>query len=218
MEPSERLIAKKLEWAQAKRGLSVEDGVMQDHRARGGRMPPGQHHVNGWPVLDLGIHPSIPLHEWRLSVTGSVEQSFTWNWDDFLAQPQVQTVSDFHCVTTWSTFENHWEGVSFRHLIEIARPHPEACFVYFTSYDNYSTNLPLEACQADDVLLTHRWNGESLACEHGGPVRVIVPKRYAWKGAKWIKEISFLAHDRLGYWEVRGYSNTALPWQEDRYA
>lgn len=217
MEYNDKLIAKKEEWAKYKRGLT-EDGVMQDHRPRTARLPPGQHVTKGWPVLDLGIHPSIPLEQWTLAVGGLVQAPFTWNWDDFMAQPQVQLTSDFHCVTTWSTFDNVWEGVTFRQLMQVARPRPEARFVYFTTYDNYSTNLPLEACDDDDVLLTRTWNGQPLPREHGGPVRIIVPKRYAWKGAKWVKEILFLEQDRLGYWEVRGYSNTALPWEEDRYA
>ncbi len=217
MEPNERLIAKKVEWAQAKRGL-LEDGVAQDQRTRHDRLPPGQHKVSNWPVLDLGIHPDLPLDKWTLTVGGLVEQSFTWTWEQFLAQPQVELVTDFHCVTTWSTFDNAWKGVLFRHVMQIAQPSPEAKFVYFTSYDNYSTNMPLEACDDDDVLLIHRWNGKPLPKEHGGPVRMHVPKRYAWKGAKWVKEIIFLAEDKPGYWEVRGYSNTALPWEEDRYA
>lgn len=217
-EPNEKLIAKKVEWAQAKRGLSLEEGVIQDRRARGNRLPPGQHLTKGWPVLDLGIHPTISPADWRLSVQGEVDQPFVWTWDDFLAQPQIQDVSDFHCVTTWSTFDNTWQGISFRHIMQMAKLRPTVRFVSFTAYDNYSTNLPLEACEDDDVLLVHTWNGQPLPKEHGGPARMIVPKRYAWKGAKWIKEIVFLNDDRKGYWEVRGYSNSALPWDEDRYA
>ena len=217
-EPNERLIAKKQEWAKARRGMSVEEGVIQDTRPRGDRLPPGQHLVKNWPILDLGIHPTIEPDGWSLSVGGLVESPLTWTWGQFLAQPQVTTVSDFHCVTTWSTFDNTWEGVRFRHLVEVVRPRPEALFVSFSSYDNYSTNLPLDACLDDDVLLVRTWNGQPLSREHGGPVRMIVPKRYAWKAAKWVKEILFLENDRKGYWEVRGYSNTALPWREDRYA
>ncbi|WP_447978963.1 sulfite oxidase-like oxidoreductase [Candidatus Nitrospira bockiana] len=216
-EPNEKLIAKKQEWAKMRRGLSLEEGAVHDERPRVQRLPPGQHLTKGWPVLDLGIHPTIPLEEWRLSIGGLVERPVTWTWEEFLAQPQITSVSDFHCVTTWSTFDNTWEGVAFRRLIHVVRPLPEARFVYFTSYDNYSTNLPLDACDEDDVLLARTWNGQPLAKEHGGPLRVIVPKRYAWKGAKWVKEILFLDQDRKGYWEVRGYSNTALPWEEDRY-
>lgn len=217
-ERNDKLIAKKQEWARTRRGMSVEEGVIQDLRPRGDRLPPGQHLTKGWPVLDLGIHPEIRLEEWTLSIGGLVERPVTWTWDTFLAQPHIQSVSDFHCVTTWSTFDNQWEGVAFRHLLSVVRPRPEARYVHFTSYDDYSTNLPLEACDDDDVLLARTLNGGALSREHGGPVRVIVPKRYAWKGAKWVKDITFLEHDRKGYWEVRGYSNTALPWQEDRYA
>jgi len=216
-ERNDKLLDKKEEWAKAKRGL-VEDGVTQDHRARGERLPPGQHLTKGWPVLDLGVHPTISLDQWSLTVGGLIDQPFTWTWEEFLAQPQTQSVSDFHCVTTWSTFDNRWEGVSFRHLLQAAQPRTEARFVYFTTYDNYSTNLPLDACADEDVLLARLWNEQPLPREHGGPVRVIIPKRYAWKGAKWVKAITFLENDRLGYWEVRGYSNTALPWDEDRYA
>lgn len=217
MEPNERLIAKKLEWARGRRGL-LEEGVMRDQRTRQSRLPPGQHVVKGWPVLDLGIRPDIQLDQWTLSVGGLVASPFTWTWKDFLDQPQVRLVADFHCVTTWSTFDNTWDGVSFRHVMQVARVQPAARFVYFVSYDGYTTNLPLEACDDDEVLLVHGWNGEPLTPEHGAPVRMLVPKRYAWKGAKWIKEIHFLDRDRLGYWEQRGFSNTALPWEEDRYA
>ena len=142
----------------------------------------------------------------------------TWGWEDLLAQPQLKSVSDFHCVTTWSTFDNEWEGVSFRRIMEIVRPLSLAQFVLFKSYDDYTTNLPLEACVDGDVLLAHTWNGKPLTIEHGGPVRFIVPKRYAWKGAKWVKEIFFSDRDQKGYWEVRGYSNSALPWENDRYS
>ncbi len=217
MEPNERLIKKKLEWAQGRRGL-LEEGVMRDQRTRQSRLPPGQHVVKGWPVLDLGIRPDIQIDQWTLSVGGLVESPLTWTWKAFLEQPQVRLAADFHCVTTWSTFDNVWEGVSFRHVMQMARVQPAARFVYVVSYDDYTTNLPLEACDEEDVLLVRSWNGEPLTPEHGAPVRMLVPKRYAWKGAKWIKEIRFLDRDRLGYWEQRGYSNSALPWEEDRYA
>jgi DMSO/TMAO reductase YedYZ molybdopterin-dependent catalytic subunit len=216
MEENERLIAKKEAWAEAKRGLT-EEGVPPDSRTRQTRLPPGQHITKGWPVLDVGIHPTISLADWRLTIGGLVEQETIWSSEDFLTQPQVRSVSDFHCVTTWSTFDNLWEGVSFRHLISVVRPLPQARFILFSGYDGYSTNLPREACEDNDALLAYQWNGQPLPKEHGGPVRVIVPKRYAWKGAKWIKEIIFAEHDKPGFWEVRGYSNTALPWEEDRY-
>ena len=215
-EINKKLVQKKEAWAEAKRGLT-EEGVAPDSRVRNNRLPPGQHTTNGWPVLDLGVHPSVSLKDWTLTVGGPIERPLVWSWEEFLGQPRVRTVSDFHCVTSWSTFDNPWEGVSFRHLISIVRPFPTARFVLFSSYDGYTVNLPLDACDDDDVLMVDTWKGLPLTKEHGGPVRVIVPKRYAWKGAKWLKTITFAEEDKPGFWEVRGYSNTALPWEEDRY-
>jgi DMSO/TMAO reductase YedYZ molybdopterin-dependent catalytic subunit len=158
-------------------------------------------------------------------VGGLVEHPVTLDWQAFLALPQVDDVSDFHCVTAWSRYDNHWRGVRFRTIAELAVPAPEARFVLCTGYDfmpgsniPYTTNLPLERAIEDDVLLVHTWEGRPLPREHGGPCRMITPKLYAWKGAKWIRTIEFLAADRKGFWEVRGYSNTAEPWFDDRYA
>ncbi len=215
MDANDRLIKAKQSWAREKRGLGGRE--VDDEAPEQDRLPPGQHFVNTWPVLDLGHKPEITLEGWRLSVGGSVTNPVTWTWQDFLAQPPFRHVSDFHCVTTWSTFDNEWEGVSFRHLISVVRPLSMAKFVLFKSYDDYTTNLPLEACDDEDVLLCRAWNGKPLPKEHGGPVRVIVPKRYAWKGAKWVKEITFSDRDEKGFWEVRGYSNSAFPWKNDRY-
>jgi DMSO/TMAO reductase YedYZ molybdopterin-dependent catalytic subunit len=127
-------------------------------------------------------------------------------------------VSDFHCVTTWSKYDCRWGGVAFTTLYEHVQPASEAQYVYFTSFDGYSTNVPLARCLDDDVLIATQFDGAPLPREHGGPARVIIPKLYAWKGAKFVSGISFLAEDKLGFWEVRGYSNTADPWKEERYA
>ena len=169
-------------------------------------------------MLDLGVRPQITLEDWRLRIQGQVENPVTLNWEQFLALPQFKDVSDFHCVTTWSQFDMPWEGVAFFTLAELVKPRPDATHVFFKSYDGYSTNNPVEVCLDDDVLIAHEWNGAPLTVEHGGPARVIIPKRYAWKGAKFIREITFLDRDILGFWEVRGYSNTADPWTEDRFA
>ncbi len=189
------------------------------------RLPVGQREVRNWPVLDLGHVPDIPLEAWRLVVTGLVEHSLDLSWADFMALPQIEDVSDFHCVTTWSRFDNHWGGVRFKTLAEMVVPADGARFVLCTAYDvapglgvPYSTNLPLARAVEDDVLLVHTWEGRPLPVEHGGPVRMITPKLYAWKGAKWIRKIEFLAEDRPGFWEERGYSNTAEPWFNDRYS
>jgi DMSO/TMAO reductase YedYZ molybdopterin-dependent catalytic subunit len=189
------------------------------------KLPVGQHEVRNWPVLDLGEQPDISLAQWRLEVGGLVEHPFTLTWKEFIALPQVDEVSDFHCVTTWSRFDNHWRGVRFRTIAELAVPKTEAAFVLCSGYDfmpgtyiPYTTNLPLARAVDDDVLLVHTWEGRPLPREHGGPCRMITPKLYAWKGAKWIRKIEFLADDRKGFWEVRGYSNSAEPWFNDRYA
>ncbi len=181
------------------------------------RLPPGQHLVNDFPVLDLGIQPDIPLEQWELKIHGEVESPLTLNWAQFLALPQFKDVSDFHCVTTWSQFDMAWEGVAFFTIAGLVKPKPAATHVIFKSYDGYTTNNPLEVCLDDDVLIAHRWNGQSLTKEHGGPARMVIPKRYAWKGAKWVREIVLLDHDVLGFWELRGYSNTADPRKEDRF-
>jgi DMSO/TMAO reductase YedYZ molybdopterin-dependent catalytic subunit len=182
------------------------------------KLPPGQHEVKNWPVLDLGVQPDIPKDMWSLTLRGSVQKPQALDWDAFMALPQVEDVSDFHCVTSWSRMDNRWRGVRFRDVAAVASPKPEATHVNIKAYDGYSTNLPLAECMDDDVLLVHTWEGIPLPREHGGPVRMITPRKYAWKGAKWIKEILFLPQDILGFWELRGYSNTAEPWFNDRYS
>jgi DMSO/TMAO reductase YedYZ molybdopterin-dependent catalytic subunit len=210
----DRYIAAKQKWAEKQR----DKGVRARAVASTDRLPPGQKLTTGFPVLDLGVQPEVALAEWTLSVGGLVENPVTLSWADFNALPQVDDVSDFHCVTTWSKYDCRWGGVALTTLYELARPGPEARFVYFTSYDGYSTNVSLEHCLDDDTLVATSFDGAPLAREHGGPARVIIPKLYAWKGAKFVKAITFLAEDKLGFWEVRGYSNTADPWTEDRYA
>jgi DMSO/TMAO reductase YedYZ molybdopterin-dependent catalytic subunit len=189
------------------------------------KLPPGQHQVRNWPVLDLGEQPVIDRNMWQLELIGLVHNPVTLGWKDFVALPQVQDVSDFHCVTTWSRYDNRWGGVRFSTLAELVVPADEARVVFCTGYDSmpgssipYTTNLPLARALDPDVLLVHTWEGKPLPREHGGPCRMITPKLYAWKGTKWIRKIEFLAQDRKGFWEERGYSNTAEPWFEDRYA
>jgi DMSO/TMAO reductase YedYZ molybdopterin-dependent catalytic subunit len=209
-----RYIEAKQRWAEKQKA----GGWKPRAEAAAGRLPPGQKLTGGFPVLDLGVQPEIPLSQWTLTLDGLVERPAVLTWEEFGALPQVEDVSDFHCVTTWSKFDCRWGGVAFTTLYEQAQPRPEAAFVYFTSYDGYSTNVPLSACLDEDVLVATRFDGRPLPREHGGPARVIIPKLYAWKGAKFVKAITFLEHDKLGFWEVRGYSNTADPWTEDRYA
>lgn len=182
------------------------------------KLPVGQHEVKNWPVLDLGVHPEIPQAEWRLEVDGEVEDPQIFTWDRFMALPQTEDISDFHCVTTWSRFDIPWVGVKFGQVMEVCRPRPSATHVVISAYDGYTTNLSLADAMAYDVLIVHTAMGAPLTKEHGGPVRMITPQLYAWKGAKWIKKITLLSHDQPGFWEVRGYSNTARPWKNDRYS
>jgi len=188
-------------------------------------VPIDQHVVPNWPVLDLGDIPNIPLAEWRLEIAGLVENPVTLTWEAFMELPQTDDVSDFHCVTTWSRLDNHWRGVRFSTLAELAVPHESAAWVLCTGYDrdgdsgeSYTTNLPLARAVADDVLLVHTWEGRPLPREHGGPCRMITPRLYAWKGTKWIRKIELLDHNQRGFWERRGYSDTAEPWFNDRYS
>lgn len=181
------------------------------------KLPVGQTETEKWPVLDLGVLPRIDLARWQLVIDGAVEKPVTLTWADFLALPQVEDVSDFHCVTTWSKMDLKWEGVRFSTLAALAGPVEGASHVLCYGYDGYSTNLPLEEALKDDVLLVHRVDGAPLPLEHGGPCRMITPQLYAWKGSKWINRIEILIGDRPGFWEQRGYSDTGHPWRDDRY-
>jgi DMSO/TMAO reductase YedYZ molybdopterin-dependent catalytic subunit len=181
------------------------------------RLPPGQHLVRDWPVLDLGEQPAITRDNWRLLVSGAIANPMVWEWSDFMRQPQTRKTSDIHCVTSWSLYDNGWEGVTTHDLLEIVEPKPEARFVLLHGYDGYTTNLSLEDFAAEDALLAHTWQGTPLSREHGGPVRLIVPHLYFWKSAKWIRRIEFLADDQPGFWEVNGYHNRGDPWREQRY-
>lgn len=182
------------------------------------RLPVGQYETTKWPVLDLGVHPEIPKDKWRLRIDGACAHPVVLTWDDFLALEQTDDVSDFHCVTTWSRMDLRWRGVRFADLMALVEPHDEAEHVMCYAFDGYTTNVPLVEALKPDVLLVHTVDGEPLPLDHGGPCRMITPQLYAWKGAKWIKRIELLTQDRLGFWEERGYSNSAHPWRNDRYS
>jgi DMSO/TMAO reductase YedYZ molybdopterin-dependent catalytic subunit len=188
------------------------------------KLPAGQREVDHWPVLDLGDQPTIALEDWRLEVDGLVDRPLVLRWSEFMALPQTDDVADFHCVTTWSRMDLRWRGVRFRDLVVAAAPRSNARFVLATGYDvdgssgeDYTTNLSLEEAMKPDVLLAHTVDGQPLPREHGGPCRMLTPQLYAWKGTKWIRRITLMANDRSGFWERRGYSDSALPWFEDRY-
>jgi DMSO/TMAO reductase YedYZ molybdopterin-dependent catalytic subunit len=182
------------------------------------QVPPGQSVTEKWPVLDLGVKPRIEPARWALTIDGAVERAVTLAWDDFMALEQVRDVSDFHCVTTWSKLDVAWVGVRASDLLALAGPRSDARFVMCHAYDGYTTNLPLVECLKPDVLLVHTADARPLPVEHGGPVRMITPQLYAWKGAKWINRIELMTEDKLGFWEERGYSSSAHPWRNDRYS
>jgi DMSO/TMAO reductase YedYZ molybdopterin-dependent catalytic subunit len=182
------------------------------------RVPAGQTEVNNFPILDLGIVPEIDTRNWQLRIYGLVEHELSLDWAAFQQLPQVTDISDFHCVTRWSQLDMDWSGVSAQHLLMLAAPLESAKYVTLHGYDGYTTNLDLNALLDDDVIVAHSVLGKPLTREHGGPVRMVVPKRYAWKSAKWLKSIEVHAEDWPGFWEVRGYHNYADPWLEQRFS
>ena len=209
----DKLIRSKEEWAREGRLLTG----MSDEAHRN-RLPPGQKEVKNWPVLDLGVQPDVRPENWRLQVVGLVENPIVWTLPEFMALPQEDFLSDIHCVTQWSRYDNHWRGVSARHILNLVKPKPEARHVLFRSYDGYTTNVKREVFEEPDVLLAYSWEGKPIPREHGGPVRMVIPKWYFWKSPKWLTRIEFAEHDQPGFWEVRGYHNEGDPWQEDRYS
>lgn len=182
------------------------------------RVPAGQTEVKNFPILDLGILPEVNKSNWKLRIFGLVENELNLDWEAFQLLPQTTSVSDFHCVTRWSRLDMDWVGVKAQHLLMLAAPLKTAKFVTLHGYDGYTTNLDLAALLDDDVMVAHSVLGYPLTTAHGGPVRMVVPKRYAWKGAKWLKAIELHEFDRPGFWEMRGYHNEADPWQEQRFS
>lgn len=194
------------------------DVIISADTRREKRLPPGQSRTRKWPVLDAYGPPEIELVNWRLEVFGLVEQPLSLTLDELKALPQVKVFADFHCVTRWSRLGNLWEGVATRAIAERVQVKPEARFVLAHAYDNgWTTNLPLEYFLAEDSLLTHTHDGQPIAREHGGPVRLMIPQLYAWKSAKWIREIEFLSADQAGFWEEGGYHMLGDPWREQRH-
>ena len=181
-------------------------------------LPVGQTITIKWPVLDLGLQPDILLKDWRLQIDGAVEHPTILTWEDFMALPQTSDTSDFHCVTTWSKLNINWKGVRMLDIAALVQPGDNTTHIMCYGYDDYTTNISLEEALKPDVLLVHTAEGKPLPKEHGGPVRMITPQLYAWKGSKWINRIEFMTANRLGFWEERGYSNTAYPWRNDRYS
>ena len=182
------------------------------------RTPPGQVLTDKFPVLSYGPTPRFDPRKWDFRVFGEVESPMRLGYEEFRALPQSRQVSDCHCVTAWSRLDNAWEGVKVRDLMKLVRPKPSARFVIIHCDGDYTTNLPIAGFDADDVMLAHRHDGRDLAPDHGFPLRLIVPRLYGWKSAKWVRAVEFSAEDQRGFWEVRGYHNHGDPWTEERYS
>lgn len=181
------------------------------------RIPPGQVVTQKFPVLHYGSVPSTDLATWDLGVFGLVEEPLRYTYNDILAMPRQRMVVDIHCVTGWSKLDTVWEGVKFRDFIRGVRLKPEARFVIMHCEAGFTANLPLEDMMRDDIMLAYRYGDAELTPEHGWPLRMVVPHKYFWKSAKWLRGFEFLDHDVLGFWERNGYNNHADPWKEERF-
>jgi len=182
------------------------------------RLPPGQSKRDDFPVLSKGGTPRVDTDDWEFTVSGAVENELSFSWAEFLDLPSETQLQDFHCVTGWSRFDNEFTGIPFPEIVERAGVAEDAVHVMFGAADDYTTDLSLEACNRPEVLFAYELDGEPLPADHGGPLRVVTPHKYAWKGAKWVDSVTFLTEAELGYWEQRGYSDTANPWEQDRYS
>ncbi len=181
------------------------------------RVPPGQYLTEKWPVLHYGPVPPFNPKTWDFRVFGNVENEVKLNWDEFQKLEQTAVQADMHCVTTWSRLDQKWEGVPFSKIVELAKPKSDAKFVIAHSEYGFTANTPIEYCLRDDCLIALRANGAPLTAEHGSPARLVVPRLYAWKSAKWLRGIEFSDVDKSGFWERNGYHNTGDPWKEQRY-
>jgi len=182
------------------------------------RLPPGQYLTQKWPVLHAGDVPRVDVATWTLRVFGEVEHEVELDWKRFGELPRSSNVQDIHCVTRWSRFDMPFEGVHWRELAALARPTPAARFAIAHAEHGFTANVPLSFLEDESALLATHGDGAPLSLEHGGPLRLVVPGKYFWKSAKWLRGIELSAVDRPGFWERYGYHNDADPWQEERYA
>jgi DMSO/TMAO reductase YedYZ molybdopterin-dependent catalytic subunit len=200
-------------------GLPSDVIVSPDAR-RADRIPPGQSRTRKWPILDASGPPPIDLNTWRFQISGLTVRRGEWNWSELLAFPRVRVFADFHCVTRWSRLGNLWEGVSTGELVrQVGGVLREAHYVLVRGFDRgWTTNLPLEHFLAEDSLVAVLHDGEPISPEHGGPARLIVPRLYAWKSAKWVAGVELVEKDRPGFWEANGYHMRGDPWREERHS
>jgi DMSO/TMAO reductase YedYZ molybdopterin-dependent catalytic subunit len=182
-----------------------------------GRLPPGQSLTLKWPVLQYGSVPRFDAGRWDFRVYGLAETPLRWTWKEFNELPKIELVSDFHCVTRWSRFDNRWQGVAFREVLRRVKLKAGASYVLVHAEQGYTANIPLADLDRDDVLFATHHDGEPLSADHGYPLRLIVPHLYAWKSVKWVRGIEFLDHDAPGFWEQNGYHMYGDPWKEQRF-
>ncbi|MEQ1918742.1 MAG: molybdopterin-dependent oxidoreductase [Elusimicrobiota bacterium] len=194
-----------------------KDKSERNEAQRRNRLPPGQTWSKGFPVLDLGVHPPFDEKAWSFKVWGEVENPITLNWTQFQELPKTGTVSDFHCVTTWSKMDARWGGVLMLDLLKLVRPTPAANFIIQHCAEEYTTNTSLLEASTPDAVLAYELDGAPLPLEHGGPMRMVIPTLYAWKSGKFLRGLEFAAGDKPGFWETRGYHNRADPWLEERH-
>lgn len=200
-------------------GYFLTRGYKEPSNVSGAKgLPPGQSEVGTLQVLQMGGVPEIKLDEWTFEVYGEVQKPFKLSWSQFQELPSIVTDSAFHCVTGWSKLSNRWKGVRFIEIARAANLTANAKYATFECYDGYTTSLLLENLQLDDVLFAYGLDGKGLEAEYGGPLRLIVPEKYGYKSAKWVERVKFTETQELGFWESRGYSNTADPWTNERYA
>jgi DMSO/TMAO reductase YedYZ molybdopterin-dependent catalytic subunit len=181
------------------------------------RLPPGQYLTEKWPVLHAGTVPNTDLATWDFRVFGEVESPLTLSWDEFTALPTREITTDIHCVTRWSRFDTSFRGVHWSELAKVVKPKPSARYVLAHAEQDFTANVPLAALEEEEALLAYEADGEPLTPEHGWPLRLVIPKRYFWKSAKWLRGIELLDHDEPGFWERLGYHNEADYWKEERY-
>ncbi|WP_313694726.1 sulfite oxidase-like oxidoreductase [Halorarum halobium] len=184
----------------------------------GERLPPGQRKTERFPVLSKSGTPDWNPETWKFEVWGAVEEPLSFSHEEFAELDSVTQRQDFHCVTGWSKFDCEFTGVTFPHLADLAGVEDDAVHVMFHALDGYTTDLALSDCSREEVMFVHEYDGEPLPADHGGPLRVVTPHKYAYKGAKWVTGVEFLTEPERGYWEKRGYSVTANPWAEERYS
>ena len=192
--------------------------IISPDTKRKNRIPPGQRITERWPVLHEGAVPYIDVATWTFTISGLVEKERTLDFTEFAALPQVKVFSDIHCVTGWSKLDNSWEGVSTQAIKDVVDILPEARYVMVHAERGFTTNLPLQDFFAEDVLFAVKHDGEPLTPEHGYPVRLVVPRLYFWKSAKWVTGVEFMEKDKPGFWESYGYHNHGDPWKEERYS